>query len=101
MLHTAWLGQNRLQALLRLLRLLHAVCLTGIDGSWSCEVVRLVESHLLSIALQGRDRAKEPAASWWHTDQAPRRTGLHCIQGLLNITDVGPHAGDSERDDQL
>jgi hypothetical protein len=46
------------------------------------------------MLLQGRDRAKEPAASWWHTDQAPRRTGLHCIQGLLNITDVGPHAGD-------
>lgn len=51
-------------------------------------------AHSVCMALQGRDGAKEPAASWWHTDQAPRRTGLHCIQGLLNITDVGPQAGE-------
>ena len=25
---------------------------------------------------------------WVHTDQGPRKIGLHCIQGLVNLTDV-------------
>lgn len=35
-------------------------------------------------------------ANWWHTDQAPGKTGLHCVQGLLNLSDVGPHAGEPD-----
>lgn len=34
-----------------------------------------------------------PGAAWWHTDQAPRRNGLECIQGLLNLTPCGLDAG--------
>ena len=29
-------------------------------------------------------------ASWLHTDQAPLRKGLFCIQGIMNMVDVGP-----------
>eukprot|EP00877_Chromochloris_zofingiensis_P007156 jgi/Chrzof1/2694/Cz11g25140.t1 len=27
---------------------------------------------------------------WWHVDQAPTRLGMHCIQGILNLTSVQP-----------
>ena len=30
---------------------------------------------------------------WLHCDQAPHRTGVACIQGLVNMVDVGPHTG--------
>lgn len=46
-----------------------------------------------AVATPGRDLRSEPPPSWWHTDQAPRKAGLECIQGLLNLSDVGPHAG--------
>ena len=31
-----------------------------------------------------------PAESWLHVDQAPHRRGAACIQGLVNLVDVGP-----------
>jgi len=34
-----------------------------------------------------------PGGSWLHTDQAPSRRGVACIQGLVNMVDVGPRAG--------
>ena len=30
---------------------------------------------------------------WLHCDQAPHRKGLACIQGLVNMVDVGPDTG--------
>ncbi|KAL3141513.1 hypothetical protein ABBQ32_004763 [Trebouxia sp. C0010 RCD-2024] len=30
---------------------------------------------------------------WLHCDQAPHRKGVACIQGLVNMVDVGPHTG--------
>ena len=30
---------------------------------------------------------------WLHCDQAPHRKGLVCIQGLVNMVDVGPDTG--------
>lgn len=33
------------------------------------------------------------SGSWWHTDQAPTRQGLECVQGLINMTPVGSDAG--------
>lgn len=37
---------------------------------------------------------KSGSGSWWHTDQAPTKQGLECVQGLLNMSPVGPKAGD-------
>lgn len=34
-----------------------------------------------------------PGGSWLHTDQRPSRKGVACIQGLVNLVDVGPEAG--------
>jgi len=34
-----------------------------------------------------------PGGSWLHTDQSPSRRGVACIQGLVNMVDVGPRAG--------
>ena len=34
--------------------------------------------------------APPDTASWLHTDQAPLRKGFFCIQGILNMVDVGP-----------
>ncbi len=34
--------------------------------------------------------APPDTASWLHTDQAPLRRGFFCIQGILNMVDVGP-----------
>lgn len=30
---------------------------------------------------------------WLHCDQAPHRKGLVCVQGLVNMVDVGPDTG--------
>ena len=30
---------------------------------------------------------------WLHVDQAPLRKGIACIQGLINMVDVGPDTG--------
>jgi hypothetical protein len=37
--------------------------------------------------------AEVAAKPWWHTDQAPSKSGLHCIQGFLTLTPVGADAG--------
>ena len=37
--------------------------------------------------------APMPGGSWLHTDQGPNRKGVACIQGLVNLVDVGPQAG--------
>ncbi|KAK9837297.1 hypothetical protein WJX81_004709 [Elliptochloris bilobata] len=34
-----------------------------------------------------------PGGSWLHTDQRPSRKGVACIQGLVNLVDVGFQAG--------
>ena len=26
---------------------------------------------------------------WFHTDQSPKKKGFHCVQGILNLEDVG------------
>lgn len=31
-----------------------------------------------------------PRESWLHVDQAPHRQGIACVQGLVNLVDVGP-----------
>lgn len=40
-----------------------------------------------------RRYAPRPIDSFLHTDQSPQREGLWSIQGLLNLTDLGPGGG--------
>jgi hypothetical protein len=30
----------------------------------------------------------EHTSSWFHTDQSPKKEGLHCVQGVLNLEEV-------------
>ncbi|KAF5008337.1 hypothetical protein FDECE_5380 [Fusarium decemcellulare] len=36
---------------------------------------------------------KEARAPWPHVDQAPRKRGMHCIQGIINLSHAGPEDG--------
>ena len=36
---------------------------------------------------------KDARAPWPHVDQAPRKRGLHCIQGIINLSHAGPEDG--------
>jgi ectoine hydroxylase-related dioxygenase (phytanoyl-CoA dioxygenase family) len=38
-------------------------------------------------------RVDDDFSPWPHTDQAPERKGLACVQGLLNLTPAGPEDG--------
>jgi ectoine hydroxylase-related dioxygenase (phytanoyl-CoA dioxygenase family) len=52
----------------------------------------LVSFDALNITLPNRkDRpAQKP---WPHVDQSPMRRGLHCIQGIINLSHAGPEDG--------
>ncbi|KAG9600568.1 hypothetical protein KCU77_g13153, partial [Aureobasidium melanogenum] len=34
-----------------------------------------------------------PTAAWPHVDQSPRRTGMQCVQGIINFAPNGPEDG--------
>lgn len=52
----------------------------------------LVSFDAVNITLpKMQDKAKRPF--WPHVDQAPTRRGLHCIQGVLNLSKAGPEDG--------
>ena len=42
----------------------------------------------INLARPGKNEAA--GLGWLHVDQAPLRRGLFCIQGLVNLVDVGP-----------
>lgn len=44
----------------------------------------------LNITLPNFKPARGP---WPHVDQAPRKRGLHCVQGILNLSHAGPEDG--------
>jgi ectoine hydroxylase-related dioxygenase (phytanoyl-CoA dioxygenase family) len=52
----------------------------------------LVSFDALNITLPNRkDRpAQKP---WPHVDQSPMRRGLHCVQGIINLSHAGPEDG--------
>ncbi|KAJ5498882.1 Phytanoyl-CoA dioxygenase [Penicillium expansum] len=52
----------------------------------------LVSFDALNVTLPNqKDRpAKKP---WPHVDQSPFRRGLHCIQGIINLSHAGPEDG--------
>ncbi|KAJ4417477.1 hypothetical protein N0V82_006141 [Gnomoniopsis sp. IMI 355080] len=51
----------------------------------------LVSFDGANITLPHPDRQSNEA--WPHVDQSPKRTGLQCVQGLLNLAPNGPQDG--------
>ena len=50
----------------------------------------LVSFDSLNITLPGLRPVRAP---WPHVDQAPRKRGMHCIQGIINLSHAGPEDG--------
>jgi len=50
----------------------------------------LVSFDSLNITLPNLKPARAP---WPHVDQAPRKRGLHCVQGIINLSRAGPEDG--------
>ncbi|KAF8846666.1 phytanoyl-CoA dioxygenase [Acephala macrosclerotiorum] len=52
----------------------------------------LVSFDSLNITLPNRkDKERKPA--WEHIDQSPLRRGMHCVQGIINLSPSGPDDG--------
>lgn len=52
----------------------------------------LVSFDALNITLP--NRPDKPALKPWpHVDQSPYRRGLHCVQGVINLSPAGPEDG--------
>lgn len=52
----------------------------------------LVSFDSLNVTFPGR-KDKPPRAPWPHVDQSPLKRGLHCVQGIINLSHVGPEDG--------
>lgn len=50
----------------------------------------LVSFDSLNVTLPN---LKPQRAPWPHVDQAPRKRGLHCVQGIINLSHAGPEDG--------
>lgn len=50
----------------------------------------IVSFDSLNITLPNFKPARVP---WPHIDQAPRKQGLHCVQGIINLSHAGPEDG--------
>ncbi|KAJ5653902.1 hypothetical protein N7490_000905 [Penicillium lividum] len=58
---------------------------------WGTEDL-LVSFDAVNITLP--NRADKPAMKPWpHVDQSPFRRGLHCVQGIINLSHAGPEDG--------
>ena len=51
----------------------------------------LVSFDGMNVTLPGID--KPALKPWPHVDQSPLRRGLHCVQGIINLSPVGPEDG--------
>lgn len=52
----------------------------------------LVSFDALNVTLPNRaDKAAQKP--WPHVDQSPLRRGLHCVQGIINLSQAGPEDG--------
>ncbi|KAH8900433.1 hypothetical protein GQ53DRAFT_862578 [Thozetella sp. PMI_491] len=56
---------------------------------WGTEDL-LVSFDSLNITLPGLKPIRAP---WPHVDQAPRKRGMHCVQGIINLSHAGPEDG--------
>lgn len=52
----------------------------------------LVSFDALNVTLPNRPN-KQNRGAWQHVDQSPNRKGLHCVQGLLNLSESGEDDG--------
>ena len=52
----------------------------------------LVSFDSLNITFPNRED-KPPRAPWPHIDQSPLKRGMHCIQGIINLSSAGPEDG--------
>ncbi|KAJ5676158.1 hypothetical protein N7462_009055 [Penicillium macrosclerotiorum] len=57
---------------------------------WGTEEL-LVSFDALNITLP--DKTKPVQKPWPHVDQSPFRRGLHCVQGIINLSPAGPDDG--------
>lgn len=58
---------------------------------WGTEEL-LVSFDSLNVTFPNRkDVPRKPA--WEHIDQSPLRRGLHCVQGIINLSPSGPEDG--------
>ncbi|KAK9417583.1 putative Phytanoyl-CoA dioxygenase [Seiridium unicorne] len=58
---------------------------------WGTEEL-LVSFDSLNVTLPNRKDIPRKGA-WEHIDQSPLRRGLHCVQGILNLSPSGPEDG--------
>lgn len=54
-------------------------------------VVTILDGFNLSLPFP--NRPAEDFAPWPHVDQSPLVKGLHCVQGIMNLTPNGPDDG--------
>ncbi|KAL5341452.1 phytanoyl-CoA dioxygenase [Aspergillus crustosus] len=52
----------------------------------------LVSFDALNVTFPNR-RDVKPREPWEHVDQSPVRRGLHCVQGIVNLSKSGPDDG--------
>ncbi|CAI7634840.1 hypothetical protein N7533_004678 [Penicillium manginii] len=52
----------------------------------------LVSFDALNVTLPNRED-KSALKPWPHVDQSPLRRGLHCVQGIINLSHAGPEDG--------
>ena len=52
----------------------------------------LVSFDSLNITFPNRKDVPRKGA-WEHVDQSPLRRGMHCVQGIINLSEAGPHDG--------
>lgn len=65
--------------------------LKAFESLWGTEEL-LVSFDSLNITFPNRtDVPRKPA--WEHIDQSPLRRGLHCVQGIINLSNSGPEDG--------
>ena len=65
--------------------------LGAFEALWGTDEL-LVSFDSLNITFPNRkDVPRKP--SWEHIDQSPLRRGLHCVQGIINLSSSGPEDG--------
>lgn len=65
--------------------------LNAFEKIWGTDQL-LVSFDSVNITLP--NRSDKPARSPWpHVDQSPLRRGLHCVQGIINLSTAGPEDG--------
>lgn len=58
---------------------------------WGTEEL-LVSFDALNVTFPNR-KDIPPKEPWEHVDQSPKRRGLHCLQGIIQLSHAGPEDG--------